>query len=653
MGEGRAMSITIDELVAEGWARRSPLSRSGRTTGPVTAAKQRRTAMVYAAFCIAGLAPWFLPLSPGLQAAGLGLWFPGAGFIAAGGWALLLVPVTLALFALSLFAWFGSGMVIAPAIVWLAAAALAGVMARSGGTWPGAVILVPALVLAGGLAVAYKGAQQRKAGVGMRQARAAAIPSAVAKAVDCAAARPPVDQRELSPDDLAAARYLFDRALQPVAGFDGFDIVDQFQTSALRYQINHAGYDLAELQCNYTPSFHGYLSLAQRNLIEKYLERKVWTYWLYETAWGHLNLTNFDPAAKDNIMLTGWFGLHVGMYMLASGDRRYAEPGSLTFRLNQRTAYPHDVHSLARSVRQNFETAPFCLYPCEPNWVYPICNHYGLTSLAVNDRLFGTDTVAQIREPWLASLDTEFTDESGSIVGLRSSLTGLRFPFPGGELMFAPFMDCFAPERAWRTWAIARNELQFILGRQDGGARLTMSGRGFDFGNYGRGWGGAYASIMGVAREFGDDEMAEAAQRSLDLDCGRSDAGGIIRYGRMSNLSNTNAVVGRFRRRGDFRAAVVEGPPESVFKGPLLTGASYPEVLVARAFSAGEDLDLVLYNGAAPGPQTLGIERLQPGRAYRLEGAQTGQFRADAQGKASLEVRLDGRTALHLAPAVD
>src|SRR5258708_768359 len=90
---------------------------------------------------------------------------------------------------------------------------------------------------------------------------------------------------------------------------NGYDKVDQFQTSALRYQINHLGYGLGMLQCMYTPSFHGYLSQAQRNLIELYLDRRIWGYWLWESAWGHLNLTDPDPAAKDNIMLTGWFGI--------------------------------------------------------------------------------------------------------------------------------------------------------------------------------------------------------------------------------------------------------------------------------------------------------------------------------------------------------
>jgi hypothetical protein len=222
---------------------------------------------------------------------------------------------------------------------------------------------------------------------------------------------------------------VLDRALQPIGKLRGFDRIDQFQTSALRYQINHAGNELAEIQCAYTPSFHGYLSEAQRNLIEQYLQRQIWSYWLYETAWGHLNFTNFDPAARDNIMLTGWFGLHVGLYMSTTGDRRYAEPGSLSFRLNERTVYRHDVHTLARSVADNFASSAFCLYPCEPNWVYPICNHYGMTSLLLHDRLFGTSYVPDNLDSWLANLDREFTDESASSAARRSRAS---LPFPGG-----------------------------------------------------------------------------------------------------------------------------------------------------------------------------------------------------------------------------
>ncbi len=41
-------------------------------------------------------------------------------------------------------------------------------------------------------------------------------------------------------------------------------------------------------------------------------------------------------------------------------------------------------------------------------------------------------------------------------------------------------------------------------GPYDGANRIVLNGRGFDFGNYKGGFGGAYAMIMDFAREFGD-----------------------------------------------------------------------------------------------------------------------------------------------------
>ena len=182
----------------------------------------------------------------------------------------------------------------------------------------------------------YRRQQARKrAELAKLEARKRSIGAAISEAIEVAAPVPTSGERELTADDLAALRYGFDRALQPVGQLNGYDKVDQFQTSALRYQINHLGYGLGMLQCMYTPSFHGYLSQAQRNLIELYLDKRIWGYWLWESAWGHLNVTDPDPAAKDNIMLTGWLGIQLCMYMSNTGDRRYAEPGSLPFRRNQ------------------------------------------------------------------------------------------------------------------------------------------------------------------------------------------------------------------------------------------------------------------------------------------------------------------------------
>jgi hypothetical protein len=73
-------------------------------------------------------------------------------------------------------------------------------------------------------------------------------------------------------------------------------------------------------------------------------------------------------------------------------------------------------------------------------------------------------------------------------------------------------------------------------------------------------------------------------------------------------------------------------------------------LLVAHAFSHGDDLELVLHPGGAPGAQPIRIERLRPGQAYELRGAENQRFSADATGAAELSIALHGRTALEIVP---
>ncbi|HPU16809.1 MAG TPA: hypothetical protein PK808_12035, partial [Polymorphobacter sp.] len=375
-------------------------------------------------------------------------------------------------------------------------------------------------------------------------------------------------------------------------------------------------------------------------------------YWVYESCWGHLNFTNWDPAARDNIMLTGWFGMHVGQYMLASGDRRYLEPGSLTFRLNAKTAYVHDFNTIIGSVKTNYDTAEFGLFACEPNWLYPICNHYGLASLAVQDAVTGSDNIRRYAPGWFKMLNQEFTDEAGSIIGLRSQHTGMPIPFPTGEVAYAAFQNCFAPGSAQQQWAIARREIApAIHPDANGKLRISLPGKGLDTGNYKSGHTGSFASILVAAKEFGDAHVAEAAQNSLDSDCGLEIRDGVRRYTGGSNDTNTYAILGQLMQAGDFRRSFTQGPHVPSRNGPVLEAASYPEVLVAQAISDGDNLRLVLYPGVTDGVQTLGLERLVPGRTYTLTGATTDAVTASPDGKASLNVMLSGRTAVTVTPA--
>ena len=464
--------------------------------------------------------------------------------------------------------------------------------------------------------------------------------------------------RELDREQLAALRYVYDRALQPIGEYAGYTIIDQFQPAALRYQINHLGYALSIAQRHYLPNFSGYLGQAQRNLIETYLDPQVWSYWVLESMWGHLNFSNFDPARKDNIMLTGYLGMQVNAYMNASGDRRYCEPGSLTFRLNDRTAYRHDAHSLARSILNNFERSEFCLFPCEPNWVYPVCNMYGMSSLAAYDTVTGSHHMQGVLPRWSDYLEREFVDEKGSIIGLRSYLTGHALSIFASEAGFAFFANIFAPALGRRLWAVGRKELGFCVAPDaDGRPRLTIPREALSFldtidvGHYRPGMLFAYAAVAICGREFGDHELAEAALRSMDQDCGRVEEDGVVRYANASGMANAWAVEAKLLGTGDYRRTFVTQPPIGAQRGPRLVEARYPEVLVAKAFSQGDDLELVLYPGRTAGVEQLRLDRLQPGQEYRLRTRDgTHSLRAQADGSARLEIRLEGRTELRLEP---
>ncbi|MFM2371908.1 MAG: hypothetical protein RIS85_1630 [Pseudomonadota bacterium] len=618
-------------------------------TGPVTAARQRRSWVIYLALVAFGALPWAIGAAPGWQAFGLGLWFPGGGFIAVGGWLSLLIVPVLLLFIASLVAWFWAGAVVAPVLVWLGAAALAGALA-SDQAWGFAPVVVALLAFTVGFGFTRINARARAKGARQAIAREAFLPQSFAEVARQSQTEPDDDRREMDAVQLAGLRYLLDRALQPVDRFDGFTVIDQFQPAALRYQINHMGFALGIAQRAYVPAFRGYMGLAQRNLIDKYLERKVWDYWVLESCWGHLNFTDWNPAARDNIMLTGWFGAHVGQYMLATGDRRYMQPGSLTFRLNGRKAWAHDFNTIAGSVSDNYAIARFGLFACEPNWIYPICNHYGMLALVTQDALTGSRQVERHLPEWQRGLDAEFTDVSGSIVGLRSQFTGLPVPFPVGEAGYAHFANCFMPDRARQFWAIARREIEPLMVFEDEGQRIAMPGAGLDAGHYKPGHVAAYASYLVAAREFGDREKADAAWRGLEHDCKPDLSNGVLRFLTGSNISNATAIMGLLMDTGDFRRSFTEAVPAHRLAGPMIETLDYPDVLVARAWSDGTRLEAVLHPGQGPCRKAVPLSQLVPGARYTVTGAVENEIIASSQGEASITVDINGRTEITVSP---
>lgn len=654
--------MAVETLTSAGTVEPRPsylIPERRRAHGPLVAARLRRTGIAFGIVWILALVPIVVDAAPGWKAFGLGLLLPGGGFLYTAD--PIFVVLTLVCFALAFVAWFGSGNIIAPPLVWVGAAGLS-VLRVDDGRWEWAEWFVPALL--GAIIVLGFVGQQRALVAARRRAkernaylaRLADAPASDGSAADASApsvqstrpAAPAID--EASAEDLATARFALDLALQPIEEFEGYDFVDQFQTAAVRYQLNFQQYALALLQLTRMPAFTGYLAQAQRNLIEKMTLRRVWGFWRWENLWGNLD-PNPDPIRRDNIMVSGYLGLMAGSYESNTGDGRYAEPGALTFRWSDRKAFPYDFHTIAEAVHRNFTRSPFGMFPCEPNWIYSACNTFGMNTLLLHDRLHGTEYAPAVAEKYRHSIDVEFLTPDGRITAIRSSRLGLTIPMLTSTMADAGmviFLNPSMPDIALRTWTLVRTELVDVT---PDGPRMELRGWDkIDVGNYRRSIVSPHAILMAAAREMGDDEVFDALQESVDASFEPTVTDGVRRYAKASTQANAMLLIGRCSRRNGFRDLVLHGPGEEVLRGPVLAAVPYPDALVARAVTDGRALDVVLRPGGAPGRVTLVVERLVPNTPYALTGCTETEVVADARGTARLEVDLADRHEVTVAP---
>jgi hypothetical protein len=627
--------------------------------GPVTIARLWRTALGYGAFFAVGTALAALSASPGVRAFGLGLLVPGGGFLvyAAGGPSSVLAHVGLAgltfvAFLLALFAWFGSGNVLAPITVWLGAALWAGAMGHQD-TWPLAIAFVP------GLAVAVAGAGlvvRRRAIAAARQRRAKrnaflAESHALATPLDHATSLPLVE--ELSAEDLAAMRFLLDRGLQPVDEFNGFDWIEQFQTSSVRYQVMGISYALSVAQAARVPALRGYLFQAQRNLIDKMMDHRLWRYWALENAWGNLRLDPdpMAPATHDNVMYSGWYAAMIGMHASNTGDDRYTRPRSIVFRHPSGREFAYDWPNIVDILADNFTRCPFTLFPCEPNWIYVMCNNFAGIGLRIHDRLHGTRYWPALEPRYRESLEQEFMTLDGRLVAIRSARTGLTIPSltsTMADAVAASYMHPLFPDVARRSWEIVRHDLVHV---DRAGAYVELRGWDrIDTGNYRRSNATTLAAVMAAAAEMGDVEACQALRTAFETEHPPVLDAGVRHHPGVSVTGHLAAFSSRAGRTNAMLDLVTHGLPEAWRNGPLLEAVDYPDVLVAKAVSDGAALDAVLMPGAKPGRYTIGLEQLRRTKRYRCEGTVEQTIIADADGRATLAVDLEGRREVHVRP---
>lgn len=610
------------------------IPRRARLHGPLTARRLRRFYLLMAVIFLAGLAPVVLDASPWLRAFGLGLMFPGAGFLYAGGIpGVALALVSFVAFLVVLFFWWARGILPAPPAVLVGSAALAALYTggQPGIGWmewviPSAVVLFHAVL-----------ANNRRRDFLAARARGQSINEKIAATAPLLRDYPVTALPEMPAGQIRELRRMLDLALQPVESWDGFSMADPWQDGALRYQICGMSWNLAFGQYTSLPAFHGYLNQAQENLIRKHIHRNTWNYWLWESLWGNFRYQK-NPISIDNIMLSGFLGTSLGLFETSSGTSPFAKPGELTFRWDDSTAFEYSHETLLHEVVKNAGRYDYGWFPCEPRWIYSMCNLVGRTGLALYDRRHGTSLEATIAERFDRTMAEEMTLADGRIRVCTSSLFGFQVPSLSGlfgETWGIRFLTHFAPGEAERLWQIMKQ--QFISVRPDGRLDFRLLPLGWDTrkpADFSK-WPELNPLVMTLAAalEMGDDQIVAAARHEIDARYGDRVADSV-------SWTGTNTV----------RNMVLKGLPDAWVKGPVLSDAKYPDVIPARAVSDGQALHLVLHPGGKGGHVQLGFSRLVPGRTYRLR--QSGvEMTADSTGSATLTIALHDRVEFDIVPA--
>jgi Linalool dehydratase/isomerase len=622
---------------------------SGEASKPL----KSRALKVYAVMFAIGLLPQLFMMDAVWRTAGLGLMFPGGGFLTLGGWGLVMFAINLVLMLAACAVWQLMANAVAPLFIWVGSLLLAMAIAPADvGAFP--VLLVIGAVAGFTLLVRYLSDKTLREEQARLHTRNQYLPQAIADLRENAVPAPVAGTRETTLEELKALRYCLDRGMQPVNDFNGFDLIEQFQTSAIRYQLNYLLWALQVYQCHYTPNFHGYLNQAQCNLIDKITVPVVWKWWRWESMLGAFSF-DFDPIAKDNIMFGGFTSVNIAMYTANTGDDRYLQPGALRFEENPNQAYEHDLESILAAGRMNHKTACYGpLYPCEPRLTYSLCNIWGNLAHLTADRIFDTQYSPQMAASLKPLQMSEMMGIDGSPHSGRVNTLGIRMPVYTCNFVSAQWgwmATPLYPDLSERTWAVLKQETVDL--DSNGDVRLdTMAYDRVDTGNYRKGESGVHGQYLVLAQEMGDREVAEAIIRKFDKDFGRVESNGVVAYTKASNLNNAVSVLGKLTRTGDIRKCVNEGPGENCLKGPVLDTVSYPEVLVAKAYSSdGAGLELVVYPGTSQTRQTLAISRLQPNAVYAVSiGSEQSRLTTTANGTAELNCVMDGRTEIHITP---
>jgi len=615
--------------------------------GPLTKLRQGRVILIYIAlYMVAGATVLALPHSY-FAALGHSLVFPGSGFLAGvensvGRLSLSLFLLSLSVLAVSGFLWFATGNVLLPPVVWVLISVGSGVwhsqkQSMEFELWTTIVAFSVGPIFIVSLyayrMLTFKRGRARR--TVMNQ-----LLSQEAPKIDLEIVK---DKEELSLSELQDMRLLLDRALQPLDEFEGFEWIDQFQTSAIRYQINFISYALSLAQANYMPAFTGYISQSQMNLKAKQENHRIWKYWYLENLWGNL-CGNADPIARDNIMYSGFVGAQLA-FARQLDPRNIASLNGLTCQ-NGTDEFSYSQDEIIRGLVSQYEAAKYGLLSCEPNWVYPLCNAITASAIRAHDAREGTAYWESISAGFRRSLETEFMTPSGQLIPFRSNYTGFAPPQVGGAVMQAfPcfFLNSILPDIAQRQW----KALQIDMQGQDWRKKLWP----VDVGNYGFSRASSYAATALAAREMGDNNTADLLLEYLEEDCPRVLNDGVAHYSKASLWANANAFMAKINQKNAFQRLVTKPKSEKVL-GPYLAHVDPSEVMVAKAKYERGILSIIAYPTNSSGFKQLKLAGLTPHAFYQITSSRLETFKALEDGTQAVNCALNGRTEITISNAI-
>lgn len=631
--------------------------------GPVTRYLLTRTAVLLASQVVLGTIVLFLTAGGGGRAFGLGLVFPGAGFLLTA--SPLGLVVTAALVVVAVVLWWGISAHLAIPLVWWGSAIAAAIAADGprlfvdrGTTWEWAV---PFAYVALGIAVGLTATHYER----RYRARLAAVPELNAYLATATAPDPVSARMPLTDVDRALVRWTHEMALQRPDGFEGFDWGEQIHgPTCVRYQLDFLTWALALHAVNHVPNAPVTVERAMAALIERQTDIRIWGYWRTLNRIGNF-CNDPDPIVRDNIMFSAYLLDVINLYEAATGSDRFDMPGSLTFVWKDGRTFSYDHASLAAAVHRNLAESPLGMFPCEPGWVFTACNTFAAQGLAGHARLHGSDFWDDVYPHWRRGLEQEMLTPDGKFLHIRSKITGLSFDT--GEVVDGEYATTgtngfadVAPDMALRGRLLALRgadaRMAALAAAVDKGV-LRLSLPPAPERNTGITTAvPAWTAVLGGAMATGHTELAAAARAGVDAECAtgkrwpdRPLTAGVQNTGIHLLIRWATPMSSADLARRGYVAPV----------GPVLRTDHWPQLLVTEAISPdGERLELAVEPGDAARSHRLRLDGLVPGRSYTLTGGDGAggvvdvEAVADGVGAAEIDVTVAAPMRLALAPEV-